>query len=56
MEAHRVDSLAIVQTGKLADAREGISAFIEKRPANWTLSASRDMPDWCPWWSEPSYD
>ncbi len=56
MEAHRVDSLAIVQTGKLADAREGISAFMEKRPANWTLSPSRDMPDWHPWWDEPSYD
>jgi len=57
MEAHRVvDSLAISQTGQMADAAEGISAFLEKRPASWTLAPSRDTPDWYPWWTEPSYE
>jgi len=56
MEAHRVDSLAIFQTGKTADAIEGISAFFEKRPARWSLAPSKDTPDWYPWWEEPRYD
>lgn len=56
MEAHRVDSLAVSQTGKLADAREGIESFLEKRPPRWTLRPGRDEPDWYPWWSEPVYD
>ncbi len=30
--------------GNQADAREGIKAFIEKRPPQWSLSASRDLP------------
>jgi len=56
MEAHRVDSLAIARTGALADAAEGVTAFLEKRPARWTLSVDRDLPDWYPWWGEPAYD
>jgi enoyl-CoA hydratase/carnithine racemase len=55
MEAHRVDSIAVWETGRMADAREGITAFLEKRPASWKLSPSRDTPDWYPWWVEPSY-
>ncbi|MGH9114685.1 MAG: enoyl-CoA hydratase-related protein, partial [Acidimicrobiales bacterium] len=56
MEAHRVDSLAIFQTGRMADAAEGVTAFLEKRPARWSLSPSKDTPDWYPWWQEPGYD
>lgn len=56
MEAHRVDSRAVWQTGRMADAVEGISAFFEKRPASWKLSPSRDTPDWYPWWQEPTYE
>ncbi len=56
MEAHRVDSLAVFQTGRAADAREGVESFLEKRPAEWKLQPSRDEPDWYPWWEEPTYD
>ncbi|HET9076121.1 MAG TPA: crotonase/enoyl-CoA hydratase family protein [Acidimicrobiales bacterium] len=56
MEAHRVDSLAVAQTGKMADAREGVESFLEKRPPRWVLGPGRDEPDWYPWWSEPGYD
>lgn len=56
MEAHRVDSLAVAQTGKMADAVEGITAFLEKRPARWTLKPSLEVPDWHPWWEEPTYE
>jgi enoyl-CoA hydratase/carnithine racemase len=55
MAAHRVDSRAVYATGRSADAREGVTAFLEKRPAHWTMRPSTDLPDWYPWWDEPTY-
>ena len=49
-EAHRLDSLAMFWTGRSADAREGIRAFLEKRPARFTLRPSADLPPFYPWW------
>lgn len=48
MVAHRVDSRAIGQTGAMADAAEGVRAFLDKRPAQWSLQPSVDTPDWWP--------
>jgi enoyl-CoA hydratase/carnithine racemase len=56
MAAHRLDSLAIYTTGQQADAAEGITAFLEKRPAAWSLNPSQDLPDWFPWQREPPYE
>lgn len=56
MEAHRVDSRAVNFTGRSPDAREGISAFFEKRAPNWTMRPSEDMPDFVPWWEEPGFE
>lgn len=55
MEAHRIDSRAIYDTGRMADAAEGVTAFLEKRPAEWSLRPSKDIPGWFPWQSEPPY-
>jgi enoyl-CoA hydratase/carnithine racemase len=55
MEAHRIDSRAIYETGRMADAAEGVAAFLEKRPARWTLAPSKDLPGWFPWRPEPPY-
>jgi enoyl-CoA hydratase/carnithine racemase len=55
MVAHRVDSLAIHDTGRMADATEGVTAFLEKRPAQWSLTPGHDLPDWFPWRPEPPY-
>jgi hypothetical protein len=47
-------------TGRSADAREGIAAFLDKRPARFTLRPSADLPPFYPWWrarpSSPSRD
>jgi enoyl-CoA hydratase/carnithine racemase len=32
-------------TGQHADAREGVDAFLEKRPAKWSLSKNNDIPE-----------
>src|SRR5881396_3861512 len=55
MEAHRVDSRAIYWMGQSADAREGVQAFLEKRPARFTLRPSADMPAFYPWWEERTF-
>src|SRR5262245_28215653 len=50
MDAHRLDSQAMFWTGRSADAREGIAAFLEKRPARFPLRPSADLPPFYPWW------
>lgn len=56
MHAHRVDSRAIQARGRSADAREGVGAFLEKRPARFPDRVSRDMPDFFPWWDEVPFE
>ncbi len=55
MDAHRLDSRAVYARGKQSDAKEGVSSFLEKRPAHFSDSPSRDMPDFYPWWQDPEY-
>ena len=55
MEAHKLDSRAIQSCGRGADAAEGVTSFLEKRPANFTLGPSKDLPEWFPWWEEREF-
>jgi enoyl-CoA hydratase/carnithine racemase len=55
MEAHRVDSRAIQALGAMADAREGVTSFLEKRDPSWSLRPSSDTPDVFPGWDEPEF-
>jgi len=52
LDAHRVDSKSIFWMGRSPDAYEGVSAFLEKRPAKFSMRPSTDMPPFYPWWKE----
>lgn len=55
MAAHRADSEAIFDLGRKPDAREGVTAFLDKREPQWQLRPSADLPATYPWWDEPEY-
>jgi enoyl-CoA hydratase/carnithine racemase len=55
MEAHKVDSRGIYARGASADVREGVSSFLEKRPAKFPMKVSGGMPRYFPWWQERKY-
>ena len=56
MRAHRIDSRAIQARGRSADVREGIEAFLAKRPPAFPETVSRDMPAFFPWWTELPFE
>ena len=55
MEAHRAESRGIMQRGNSADAREGVTSFLEKRAANFTMKVSSDTPEIFPEWQDPEF-
>jgi enoyl-CoA hydratase/carnithine racemase len=55
MEAHKVDSRGIFFMGQSPDVAEGVTSFLEKRPAKFSMRPSQDMPSYYPWWEEPEF-
>jgi enoyl-CoA hydratase/carnithine racemase len=55
MQAHQVDSRAIQARGQSADAKEGVTSFLEKRQPVYPNKVSKDMPEFFPWWDEPEF-
>jgi enoyl-CoA hydratase/carnithine racemase len=55
MTANQLESKALLALGTGADVREGIASFKEKRPARFTMTTD-DLPDFVPWWDEPSFE
>jgi enoyl-CoA hydratase/carnithine racemase len=56
MLAHRADSRGMVARGQSADAVEGITAFLEKRPASFPDRVSEGLPEVMPAWSAPEFE
>jgi enoyl-CoA hydratase/carnithine racemase len=52
MEAHKVDSKCIFWMGRSPDAYEGVTSFLGKRPAHYSMKPSTDLPPFYPWWPE----
>ncbi len=55
MAAHRVESKGIFSRGRSDDAAEGVTSFLEKRPARFPMAVSRDLPPWFPWWEDEPF-
>jgi enoyl-CoA hydratase/carnithine racemase len=55
MEAHKADSRAMFSRGQSADAREGVTSFLEKRPAAFSDRVSDGLPDVFPGREEPVF-
>jgi enoyl-CoA hydratase/carnithine racemase len=56
MLAHRADSRALFFRGQSADAAEGVTAFLEKRPARFSDRISDGLPDILPGWTAPEFE
>jgi hypothetical protein len=56
MLAHRADSRGMFSRGQSADAFEGVSSFLEKRPAEFSDRVSVGLPDIMPGWSDPEFE
>lgn len=56
MEAHKIDSRAIYAMGSTADVREGVTSFLEKRPPQFSMRPSQDIPEFFPWWEERPFE
>lgn len=55
MLAHRADSRGMFYRGQSADAAEGITSFLEKRPARFPDRVSDGLPDIMPGWTAPDF-
>jgi len=51
-DAHVIESKAIDSRGASEDAKEGVSSFLGKRPAEFKNKVSSDMPEFFPWWKD----
>ncbi|MEV0613044.1 enoyl-CoA hydratase-related protein [Nonomuraea sp. NPDC050404] len=54
-EAHAADSRLMAELGGSADAIEGVTAFLEKRQAEFPMKVSEDLPPGVPSWPDDPY-
>jgi enoyl-CoA hydratase/carnithine racemase len=54
-EAHAADSRLMAELGSAPDTVEGVTAFLEKRPAEFPMKVSEDLPGGVPTWPVNPY-
>lgn len=55
MSAHILESRSLSAMFGSDDAKEGGASFMEKRLPKFTMKPSNQMPDFYPWWEEPTF-
>lgn len=55
MEAHIIESRGLNWMYTMPDTLEGVQSFLEKRPPDFPMKVSRDMPGFYPWWQERAF-
>jgi enoyl-CoA hydratase/carnithine racemase len=56
MIAHRADSRGMFYRGQSPDAVEGVTSFLQKRPARFADRVSDGLPDIMPGWRPPEFE
>jgi len=56
LESHKIESRCLFHIGQGPDSAEGVKSFLEKRPPNFTMKPSKDMPSFYPWWKNPPFN
>jgi enoyl-CoA hydratase/carnithine racemase len=54
-DAHEIECQALSALRTQADAGEGAKSFLEKRPPQFTMRPSKDMPESHPWWPQREF-
>lgn len=55
MAVHEYESRCMFFLGKSRDLQEGVAAFFEKRPPQWSMSTTKDMPPFFPFRKAPTF-
>lgn len=55
MAAHIVESRSLKAMFVSEDAKEGAASFLEKRAPAFPMKPSQEMPNFYPWWKEPTF-
>ena len=55
MASHILESKGLNYMFTSEDCKEGVNSFLEKRPAEFKMKPSRQMPDFYPWWQERQF-
>jgi enoyl-CoA hydratase/carnithine racemase len=55
IKANKMESKCLFHVGHGIDVIEGVKSFMEKRPPEFRTKLSKGLPNFFPWWDEPSF-